>query len=140
MEWSPEFTKFISSLLTINTEKRLNSLAMVKKTKLMANLKLNHLMNLKLPPPFIPKQEGLNCDPTYELEEMIVEAKPLHKKKKRLMRQQSLLSGSVSSNNSVHGSDVSNSPFHVSFTFLVLLFWTFLVRFSGPPTPSCQKE
>ena len=26
------------------------------------------------------------------------------------------------------------------FTFLVLLFWTFLVRFSGPPTPSCQKE
>ena len=30
--------------------------------------------------------------------------------------------------------------FHVSLTFLVLLFWTFLVRFSGPPTPSCQKE
>ena len=30
--------------------------------------------------------------------------------------------------------------FHVSFTFLVLLFWTFLVRFSGPPTPSSQKE
>ena len=109
MEWSPEFTKFILSLLAINTEKRLNSLAMVKKTKLMANLKLNHLMNLKLPPPFIPKQEGLNCDPTYELEEMIVEAKPLHKKKKRLMRQQSLLSGSVSSNNSVHGSDVSKN-------------------------------
>ena len=27
-----------------------------------------------------------------------------------------------------------------NFTFLVLLFWTFLVRFSGPPTPSCQKE
>ena len=25
--------------------------------------------------------------------------------------------------------------FHVSFSFLVLLFWTFLVRFSGPPTP-----
>ena len=80
MEWSPEFTKFILSLLAINTEKRLNSLAMVKKTKLMANLKLNHLMNQKLPPPFIPKQEALNCDPTYELEEMIVEAKPLHKK------------------------------------------------------------
>ena len=30
--------------------------------------------------------------------------------------------------------------FHVSFTFLVLLFWTFLVCFSGPPTPICQKE
>ena len=29
---------------------------------------------------------------------------------------------------------------HVSFTFLVLIFRTFLVGFSGPPTPSCQKE
>ena len=27
-------------------------------------------------------------------------------------------------------------PFHVSFTFLVLLFWTFLVHFSRPPTPT----
>ena len=40
---------------------------------------------------------------------MIVETKPLHKKKKRLMRQQSFLSNSVSSNNSIHGSDVSIS-------------------------------
>jgi len=36
-------------------------------------------------------QNVLNCDPTYELEEMIIEAKPLHKKKKRLLRQQTLL-------------------------------------------------
>uniref|UniRef100_A0A4W5N125 Serine/threonine kinase 32A n=1 Tax=Hucho hucho TaxID=62062 RepID=A0A4W5N125_9TELE len=28
----------------------------------------------------------LNCDPTFELEEMILESKPLHKKKKRLAR------------------------------------------------------
>ena len=41
---------------------------------------------------FIIQGDGLNCDPTYELEEMIVETKPLHKKKKRLLlRQQSLL-------------------------------------------------
>ncbi|CAG7733671.1 unnamed protein product [Allacma fusca] len=32
----------------------------------------------------------LNCDPTFELEEMIVESKPLHKKKKRLAKQRSL--------------------------------------------------
>ena len=36
--------------------------------------------------------------------------------------------------------NIRKQLFHVSFTFLVLLFWTFLVRFSGPPTPSCQKE
>lgn len=37
----------------------------------------------------------MNCDPTFELEEMIVEARPLHKKKKRLAKQRSLR-GSVS--------------------------------------------
>jgi hypothetical protein len=35
------------------------------------------------------QDEHLNCDPTYELEEMIIETKPLHKKKKRLAKQNS---------------------------------------------------
>ncbi|KAL4231759.1 Serine/threonine-protein kinase 32C [Mactra antiquata] len=34
-------------------------------------------------------KDHLNCDPTYELEEMIIEANPLHKKKKRLAKQSS---------------------------------------------------
>lgn len=35
-------------------------------------------------------QKGrLNCDPTFELEEMILESKPLHKKKKRLAKHRS---------------------------------------------------
>lgn len=33
-----------------------------------------------------PQRRRLNCDPTFELEEMILESKPLHKKKKRLAR------------------------------------------------------
>lgn len=36
------------------------------------------------------QRDHLNCDPTFELEEMIVEARPLHKKKKRLAKQRSL--------------------------------------------------
>ena len=32
----------------------------------------------------------MNCDPTFELEEMIIETKPLHKKKKRLAKQRSI--------------------------------------------------
>ena len=35
------------------------------------------------------QKDHLNCDPTYELEEMIIEANPLHKKKKRLAKQSS---------------------------------------------------
>ena len=39
--------------------------------------------------PFSPLQRGrLNCDPTFELEEMILESKPLHKKKKRLAKKE----------------------------------------------------
>lgn len=105
--WSPEFTKFVASLLALHPDKRTTSVALAKKTRLMANMKFNQLTNKKYPPPFVPNSQTLNCDPTYELEEMIVEAKPLHKKKKRLLRQQSLLSSSPSSNNSLHGSDVS---------------------------------
>lgn len=41
-------------------------------------------------PPFKPPKDHLNCDPSLELEEMIVEAKPLHKKKKRLAKQRSI--------------------------------------------------
>ena len=58
----------------------------------MSNMNLNSLVAKKLDAPFVPRRDVLHCDPTYELEEMIVEARPLHKKKKRLLqRQQTLL-------------------------------------------------
>lgn len=46
-------------------------------------------MQKQTKPPFKPPEDHLNCDPSLELEEMIVEAKPLHKKKKRLAKQRS---------------------------------------------------
>lgn len=44
----------------------------------------------RITPQFRPPKDHLNCDPSLELEEMIVEAKPLHKKKKRLAKQRSI--------------------------------------------------
>ncbi|XP_042891729.1 serine/threonine-protein kinase Nek4-like isoform X2 [Penaeus japonicus] len=38
----------------------------------------------------ISRKDHLNCDPTFELEEMIIESRPLHKKKKRLSKQKSI--------------------------------------------------
>jgi hypothetical protein len=61
----------------------------MKGCQLMSNVNFASLAKKKLPPPFVPDNQSLNCDPTYELEEMIVEARPLHKKKKRLLRHQS---------------------------------------------------
>lgn len=37
---------------------------------------------------FASQQTHLNYDPTYELEEMIIESKPLHKKKQRLTKRE----------------------------------------------------
>ena len=106
-DWSPEFAKFFQSLIQMLPEKRVTSWAALKKTKLMANLKYNRLISRQLPPPFVPSAETLNCDPTFELEEMIVEAKPLHKKKKRLLRQQSILSNiPLNTAGSCHSSEV----------------------------------
>uniref|UniRef100_A0AAV2JL81 Uncharacterized protein n=1 Tax=Knipowitschia caucasica TaxID=637954 RepID=A0AAV2JL81_KNICA len=40
-------------------------------------------------PGFVPNKGRLHCDPTFELEEMILESRPLHKKKKRLAKNRS---------------------------------------------------
>ncbi len=37
----------------------------------------------------LPQKGRLHCDPTFELEEMILESRPLHKKKKRLAKNRS---------------------------------------------------
>ena len=54
-KWSPEFTKFIQSLLCVRPETRISSLAAMKSTKLMANVNLISLQAKKLPPPFVPQ-------------------------------------------------------------------------------------
>lgn len=38
---------------------------------------------------FLLQKGRLHCDPTFELEEMILESRPLHKKKKRLAKTRS---------------------------------------------------
>lgn len=50
---------------------------------------------------FFYQKEHLNCDPTFELEEMIIEAKPLHKKKKRLAKQNSKREHSIQNSSTV---------------------------------------
>lgn len=47
------------------------------------------VLEKKIKPIFKPPEDHLNCDPCLELEEMIVETRPLHKKKKRLAKQRS---------------------------------------------------
>ncbi|XP_006815902.1 serine/threonine-protein kinase 32B-like [Saccoglossus kowalevskii] len=53
----------------------------------MSCMDFDAIYRMEVTPTFVPAKDHLNCDPTFELEEMIIEAKPLHKKKKRLAKQ-----------------------------------------------------
>lgn len=55
----------------------------------MRSIDFKRVLKKELTPPYKPPEDHLNCDPSLELEEMIVETKPLHKKKKRLAKQRS---------------------------------------------------
>lgn len=79
----------IKGLLTLDPDRRISSLVMLKGQYFMNELDFDKVLMRQMKPTFEPSKDHLNCDPTYELEEMIIESKPLHKKKKRLAKQNS---------------------------------------------------
>ncbi|XP_017163975.1 serine/threonine-protein kinase 32B [Poecilia reticulata] len=84
--WSLEMKSLLRKLLCIDVQKRISCLAELQDLDYMSDVNWDAVLNKQLPPGFIPNRRRLNCDPTFELEEMILESKPLHKKKKRLAR------------------------------------------------------
>ncbi|XP_028391082.1 serine/threonine-protein kinase 32A-like [Dendronephthya gigantea] len=87
--WTKNFKNLIQKLLHIDPKIRLNTVEQLKECELMRSLDWESLSRKEISVPFIPSKDHLNCDPTYELEEMIIEPNPLHKKKKRLAKQNS---------------------------------------------------
>ncbi|XP_046851658.1 serine/threonine-protein kinase 32A-like isoform X2 [Xenia sp. Carnegie-2017] len=85
--WSKNFKDLVKKLLHIDPDMRLNNVEKLKECELMDAVKFEAVKNKDVPVSFIPSKDHLNCDPTYELEEMIIEPNPLHKKKKRLAKQ-----------------------------------------------------
>lgn len=69
----------------------------LSQTPLLRHVEFDKVLQKEPIPPFRPPADHLNCDPSLELEEMIVEAKPLHKKKKRLAKQRSAQKDSADS-------------------------------------------
>uniref|UniRef100_A0A672GLL7 Serine/threonine kinase 32A n=1 Tax=Salarias fasciatus TaxID=181472 RepID=A0A672GLL7_SALFA len=84
--WSLEMKSLLRKLLCIDVQKRISCLAELQDLDYMSDVNWDAVLSKQLPPGFIPNKRRLNCDPTFELEEMILESKPLHKKKKRLAR------------------------------------------------------
>jgi serine/threonine kinase 32 len=77
--------------LVVHPGARISSLGELIKLPLLRGIDFKRILAKKTNPPFKPKKNHLNCDPSLELEEMIVEQKPLHKKKKRLAKQRSMI-------------------------------------------------
>ncbi|KAM5271392.1 serine/threonine-protein kinase 32C isoform 1-T1 [Ctenodactylus gundi] len=87
--WSKETVALLRKLLTVNPEHRFSSLQDMKSAPSLASVLWDDLMEKKVEPGFVPNKGRLHCDPTFELEEMILESRPLHKKKKRLAKNKS---------------------------------------------------
>ncbi|XP_011693003.1 PREDICTED: serine/threonine-protein kinase 32B [Wasmannia auropunctata] len=88
--WSPSIRDLLDRLLTLAPSARVSCLKELKQASAMKVLDFDKVLNKQIKPSFTPSKDHLNCDPTFELEEMIIETKPLHKKKKRLAKQRSL--------------------------------------------------
>lgn len=83
----------------MNPDARISSQKELSQTALLRSMNFQRILGKDIKPPFKPPADHLNCDPSLELEEMIVEAKPLHKKKKRLAKQRSAQRDSAESSN-----------------------------------------
>ncbi|XP_031839299.1 serine/threonine-protein kinase 32A [Nomia melanderi] len=88
--WSSQIRDLLDRLLTVAPGARVSTLKELKQVSIMRDLDFDKVLNKQIKPAFTPPKDHLNCDPTFELEEMIIETKPLHKKKKRLAKQRSL--------------------------------------------------
>ncbi|KAK2140498.1 hypothetical protein LSH36_1336g00004 [Paralvinella palmiformis] len=79
----------VRNLLVYDAAKRISTLNSLQAQPYLKDMNFDLILARKIKPSFIPPKDHLNCDPTYELEEMIIESKPLHKKKKRLAKRNS---------------------------------------------------
>ncbi|XP_007473906.1 serine/threonine-protein kinase 32A isoform X1 [Monodelphis domestica] len=86
--WSVGMVTLLKKLLEQNPDHRFSQLSDIQDCSYMDDVNWDAVLQKRLIPSFIPNKGRLNCDPTFELEEMILESKPLHKKKKRLAKKE----------------------------------------------------
>uniref|UniRef100_A0A670IXH3 Serine/threonine kinase 32A n=1 Tax=Podarcis muralis TaxID=64176 RepID=A0A670IXH3_PODMU len=69
-------------------DERFSQLTDIQDFAYLSDINWDAVLQKTVEPGFLPTKGKLNCDPTFELEEMILESKPLHKKKKRLAKKE----------------------------------------------------
>uniref|UniRef100_A0A8C8MKF9 Protein kinase domain-containing protein n=1 Tax=Oncorhynchus tshawytscha TaxID=74940 RepID=A0A8C8MKF9_ONCTS len=87
--WPKDLVHLMRKLLTVNPEHRFSSLSHMQTAPYLSEINWDAVYEKKIEAGFVPNKGRLHCDPTFELEEMILESRPLHKKKKRLAKNRS---------------------------------------------------
>uniref|UniRef100_A0A3B4YCB7 non-specific serine/threonine protein kinase n=1 Tax=Seriola lalandi dorsalis TaxID=1841481 RepID=A0A3B4YCB7_SERLL len=87
--WPKDLVSLMRKLLTVNPEHRFSSVSDMQTSPYLADINWDAVYEKKMEAGFVPNKGRLHCDPTFELEEMILESRPLHKKKKRLAKNRS---------------------------------------------------
>lgn len=89
---SSGMNSILRNLLQQDPKRRLSTIEELKCHDYFSDVNWEAVERREVQPSFVPSKDHLNCDPTFELEEMIIESKPLHKKKKRLAKMTSKIS------------------------------------------------
>ncbi|XP_053505479.1 serine/threonine-protein kinase 32B-like [Ictalurus furcatus] len=84
--WSNGMVNLLRLLLSKDPDIRLSCVSDMQRVPYLADMNWDAVLEKGVSPGFTPNRGRLNCDPVFELEEMILESKPLHKKKKRLAK------------------------------------------------------
>nr|CAB3266651.1 serine/threonine-protein kinase 32A [Phallusia mammillata] len=84
-DWPDSLKTMFFKFFKFNTSQRLCNVDKLYKLELFSSINQDEVLT-NLQPKFIPSQTHLNYDPTYELEELIIESNPLHKKKQRILK------------------------------------------------------
>uniref|UniRef100_A0A6I8RUM3 Serine/threonine kinase 32C n=1 Tax=Xenopus tropicalis TaxID=8364 RepID=A0A6I8RUM3_XENTR len=128
--WSKDMTGLLRKLLTVNPENRCSSLLDIQNSSFLADTVWEDILDKKVEPGFVPNKGRLHCDPTFELEEMILESRPLHKKKKRLAKNKSRDNSKDSSQ--------SNGLFLAAFQLVFIFYFILCLNYLLSSTDSFQ--
>jgi len=84
--WPSDLISFITSMLCFDLSRRIATFEAFRTHRYMERIDFDSVLARRISPIFVPKQNKLNCDPTFELEERILESSPLNKHRQRKFR------------------------------------------------------
>uniref|UniRef100_H2YXH7 Protein kinase domain-containing protein n=1 Tax=Ciona savignyi TaxID=51511 RepID=H2YXH7_CIOSA len=84
VDWDQAVMNLFFKFFKVDPQRRIQSFDDLASDEFCGSMSRDDVIEMKVATEFQPSRKELNYDPTFELEEMIMESNPLHKKKHRL--------------------------------------------------------